>query len=105
MGLSENEQRILDQLETQLRQQDPGLARRASRFARQPATAKPIVRAGLLFLLGFSLLLLLTFSPVFGILGAAVMLVGLVLGGQALGVYAKEQAEQARQKASRSDEA
>ncbi|MFT5222621.1 MAG: hypothetical protein ACI867_000926 [Glaciecola sp.] len=105
MSLSDKEQRILQELETQLRAEDPALARRATKFAKGQTSPAALVRAGLLFTAGFVLLLLLTFHPLFGIVGAAVMLVALVQGARAFTSFAREQVAQARQKASRSDDA
>ncbi len=104
MGLSENEQRILEELETQLRSEDPALARRASKFANGSLGTRSMLQPIILFVVGFGLLLLLTFSALFAIAGAALMLVGLVQGAQTLSALAREQVNQAKQKASQNDE-
>lgn len=105
MGLSENEQRILQELEHQLRAEDPGLERRVSRYQRGTSTTHALLRAGILFLVGLGLLLLLTFSPVPAIIGTGVMLFAIVDGAKGLSAMAKEQAQQHTQKASQSDDA
>ncbi len=91
MGLSDREQRILEELESQLAADDPSLARRATNFANAAGGSRSLLRSIGLFVVGVVLLLLLTFNPLFGIAGAALMLVGLVQGARAAGVYAREQ--------------
>ncbi len=91
MGLSEHEQRILDELETQLLTDDPRLARRVANLAKSRGGSRELIRSGVLFALGFVLLLLLTFHPAFGVVGAGLMLVALVRGGRAASTYAQEQ--------------
>lgn len=102
MGLSEHEQRILDELESQLRTQDPGLARRASKLER--ATGSPqLVRAGVLFAVGFALLLTLAWNPIPAVVGVVLMFIALVRGGRSLAALAREQAARARQQQASSD--
>ncbi len=91
MGLSEREQRILDELESQLLTDDPRLARRVANLARTSHGSRELFRAGVLFAVGFVLLLLLTFHPAFGVAGAALMLVALVRGGRAASAYTRDQ--------------
>ncbi len=92
MGLSEHEQRILEQLETQLLEDDPRLARRVASLTRAEGGQRELLRAGALFAVGFVLLLLLTFHAAFGVVGAGLMLAGLIRGARAASAYAKEQA-------------
>lgn len=90
MGLSEREQRILDQLENQLQEDDPRLARRVQSLTRPRGGPRELLWAGALFAVGVVLLLLLTFHPAFGVLGAAVMLFALVRAGRAASTMAQE---------------
>jgi len=82
MALSDREQRILDELEQQLAQDDPNLHRRLSPPTQIRAR---LVRASLAFVLGLALLLTLSFDVRFGVAGAVVMLGALVVGGRAVG--------------------
>lgn len=104
MSLSENEQKILQELESQLRAEDPGLDRRVSRHWRGPGSSHLLVRPALLFVTGLVLLLMLTFSPVPAVIGTALMLVAIVQGAKTLSEMARAQTEQARSKAAHRDE-
>jgi hypothetical protein len=83
MPLSDHEQKILEEIERRLIEDDPGLARRAS-HATMPAQATRRIRvAALAFVLGF-LMMLLIFVPGIGttlvIAGFVIMLLsGLVV--------------------------
>lgn len=99
MALSEHEQRILEELESQLHQEDPRLARRVADLD-EPRRPRDLALAAVVFAVGFVLLLLLTFHPAFGVVGAAVMLVGLVRAARVASTLAKEQAT-ARERSAR----
>lgn len=100
MGLSEHEQRILEELESQLHQDDPRLARRVADLAEVRRGPRELVHAAIVFAVGFVLLLLLTFHPAFGVVGAGVMLVGLVRGARVASSFAREQANARERSAS-----
>ena len=83
MPLSDHEQKILEEIERRLIEEDPGLARRASHASLPAHLSRRIRVAALAFVLGF-LMMLLIFVPGLGtslvIAGFVIMLVsGLVV--------------------------
>jgi hypothetical protein len=83
MPLSDHEQKILEEIERRLIEEDPGLARRASHATLPAHLSRRIRVAALAFVLGF-LMMLLIFVPGLGttlvIAGFVIMLVsGLVV--------------------------
>jgi uncharacterized membrane protein YedE/YeeE len=80
-SLSEHEQRILEQIERGLAEEDPDFVRHVE-DGRPPKKATRNLRLGVLgLIIGFGLLLGYTSSVVLGILGFLVMLGGAVLAG------------------------
>lgn len=80
MPLSEDEQRILQEIEAQLYQSDPELAQQVSKTTLYRHAARAIKWSALGFVLGFALLILTVASNTFIALGGfAVMLVCLII--------------------------
>jgi len=81
MPLSEHEQRILDEIERRLVEEDPRLVKSARRTSLTSHLVRRIRWGLVLFALGFALLLLFTFNMWVAVIGFALML------GSALLVY------------------
>jgi len=81
MPLSEHEQRILDEIERRLVEEDPRLVKSARRTSLTSHLVRRIRWGLVLFALGFALLLLFTFNVWVAVIGFALML------GSALAVY------------------
>ena len=79
MPLSEHEQRLLDQIERALYAEDPKFASTVRSTDLRTHMRRRIIRAGVLFAIGFVMLLAGIQEPVVGIIGFVVMLLGLVL--------------------------
>jgi hypothetical protein len=89
MPLSEPEERSFAEIERQLAAEDPRFARRSRRTLRARAAWR--LRAAVaLGLLGVVLVALLTFDPVLGALGLALLLLAVVLGFGATGERTQE---------------
>jgi predicted tellurium resistance membrane protein TerC len=78
--LSEHEQRLLDQIERALYAEDPKFATTVRSTDLRTHARRRVRRAGVLFGIGFVLLLAGVTNPVVGIAGFVVMLVALVIG-------------------------
>lgn len=83
MSLSEHEQKILDEIERHLAEEDPRFIQRAHRVGQRRSGNHGLVFAAIGFAIGFVLLLGLTFSIFFGLAGLAVMFVSVVMGATA----------------------
>lgn len=84
MPLSENEERILAEIERRLSEDDPRFVERARRTTVTDRRSRHARLGALGFVLGFLLLLGLTFHIAFGFVGFALMLLSLVVGVRAL---------------------
>lgn len=84
MSLSEHEQRILDQIEQQLSQDDPGWAERVVKRSGPDSRGRRLRASIAGFLVGFACLLGITFSVVWGVIGFTLMFVSTVVGIQAM---------------------
>jgi predicted tellurium resistance membrane protein TerC len=78
--LSEHEQRLLDQIERALYAEDPKFATTVRSTDLRTHARRRVRRAGVLFGIGFVLLLAGVTNPVIGIAGFVVMLAALVIG-------------------------
>lgn len=83
MGLSEREQKILDEIERHLHAEDPRFVQRAHRVGQRGSGNRQLVLAGVAFVVGLVLLLGLTFSIFFGLAGLAVMFAAVVVAANA----------------------
>jgi hypothetical protein len=80
--LSEHEQRLLDQIERALYQEDPKFASTVRQTDLRSHMKRRLLRAALVMVVGFGLLLAgaVTQEPVIGIAGFGVMVLALLLG-------------------------
>ena len=84
MPLSEHEQRLLDQIERALYQEDPKFASTVRQTDLRTHMKRRLIKAGVVFVLGFGLLLAgLSTHWAVGVAGFAVMVLALVLAMQA----------------------
>ena len=84
MPLSEHEQRLLDQIERALYQEDPKFASTVRQTDLRTHMKRRLVKAGVVFVVGFGLLLAgLTTHWAVGVAGFAVMVLALLLAMQA----------------------
>jgi hypothetical protein len=74
MPLSEHEQRILEDIERRLQQEDPRFAQQVARTSLYAHVARRVRWAGLAFLVGFVMLVLFALSVWVAIAGFGVML-------------------------------
>jgi hypothetical protein len=74
MPLSEHEQRILEDIERRLQEEDPRFAQQVARSSLHSHVARRLRWGGLLFLAGFVLLMLFAVSVWLAIVGFGVML-------------------------------
>lgn len=84
MPLSENEQRILDEIERRLSEEDPRFVARARKVGGRGSERAALAWSAAGFVLGLVLLLGITFHAAFGYLGAGVMFLAAVTGVRAL---------------------
>jgi len=77
--LSDHEQRLLDQIERALYAEDPKFASTVRRADLRTLSRRRMWRAGVVFVLGFGLMLFGVAEPVIGIAGFVVMLLALAL--------------------------
>ncbi|MDX1512098.1 MAG: DUF3040 domain-containing protein [Nitriliruptorales bacterium] len=84
MGLSEHEQKILDEIERHLAEDDPRFMQRAQRVSSARFGSRRLVGAAVGLVVGLVLLLGLTFHIAFGLAGFAVMFASVVVGATAL---------------------
>jgi hypothetical protein len=77
--LSDHEQRLLDQIERALYAEDPKFASSVRRADLRTLKRRRMWRAGVVFVLGFGLMLFGVAEPVVGIAGFVVMLLALAL--------------------------
>lgn len=86
MGLSDDEQQILSDIEAHLRAEDPKLVRTVATATVSTHTRRRIRTATALFAVGFALLLaVVPLSNIWvGLAGFGVMLLSVVIGGEAL---------------------
>jgi hypothetical protein len=83
VSLSEHEQKILDEIERHLAEEDPRFVQRAHRVGQRRSSSRQLVLAGVGFAFGLVLLLGLTFSIFLGLAGVAVMFAAVVTGANA----------------------
>lgn len=100
MGLSEHEQKILDEIERHLAEDDPRFVQRAERVSVRRLGPARLVWPVVGFVLGLVLLLGLTFHIAFGLAGFAVMFASIVVGATA---WRQRLAEVAAARAKNSD--
>jgi hypothetical protein len=83
--LSEHEQRLLDQIERALYQEDPKFASAVRQTDLRTHMKRRLVKAAAVFVVGFGLLLagVVVQQPIVGVVGFAVMVLALVLAMQA----------------------
>lgn len=79
MPLSDHEQRLLDQIERALYAEDPKFASSVRHADLRSVMRRRMWRAGVVFVLGFVLMLFGVTEPVIGIAGFLVMLLALAL--------------------------
>jgi DUF3040 family protein len=91
MPLSEHEQRILEEIEKRLQEEDPRLANAVSRTSLHGHAARRIRWAALSFVGGFVMLMLFALSVLVAIVGFMVMLVSTLLIYQQLRLMGQEQ--------------
>ena len=84
MALSEHEQRILDEIERRLAEEDPRFVERARRASDDDHQLRRIRWAVVGFVTGLLMLLGLTFHFAFGVAGFSLMLLSVVTGVAAL---------------------
>jgi hypothetical protein len=77
--LSDHEQRLLDQIERALYAEDPKFASSVRRADLRSLMRRRMWRAGIVFVLGFGLMLFGVAEPLVGIAGFVVMLLALAL--------------------------
>jgi hypothetical protein len=84
MPLSEHEERILAEIERKLAEEDPRFVQRARKTSVSDLRGRRLRWSIAGFVVGFVLLLGLTFDLVLGLVGFGVMLVSLVVGARAV---------------------
>lgn len=84
MPLSENEQRQLEAIERALMADDPKFANTVRSSDLRSHTRRRVVRAALVFAVGFVLMLFTFSNPAIGIFGFVLMFIGLLLGVSSL---------------------
>ncbi len=84
MPLSENEERILAQIEAGLRDEDPRFVERASKLGSDASRSRRLRLAIVGFVLGVGCLLAITFSFAFGVIGFSLMLISVLVGARSL---------------------
>lgn len=84
MPLSEHEERILAEIERNLKAEDPKFVQRARRVVGVSTPVRRLRWAVAGFLIGLVSLLALTFHIAFGFVGFALMLISVVVGVEAL---------------------
>lgn len=77
-SLSDHEQRILEEIERNLSQEDPDFVRNVSEARSTKASSRILKLSILGFIVGFALLLAYTSNVVFGVLGFLIMLASVV---------------------------
>lgn len=83
MGLSEREQKILEEIERHLAEDDPRFVQRAQRVGVSRLASSRLIWSVIGFVVGLVLLLGLTFHIAFGLAGVAVMFASIVVGATA----------------------
>lgn len=91
MPLSDHEQRILDEIEKRLQEEDPRLADAVGQTSLQTHVARRVRLAVLGFVVGFVMLMLFALSVWVAIAGFAVMLASALLIYQQLRMMGQEQ--------------
>jgi hypothetical protein len=91
MPLSDHEQRILDEIEKRLAQDDPNFVEQVGRTDLYTHLARRIRLAAIGFLLGFVMLLLFVVSVWIGAIGFVVMLLSAALMYRSLGQLGRDQ--------------
>ncbi len=84
MPLSEHEEQILAEIERKLAEDDPRFVQRARKVSARDDSSRRLRWAIGGFVLGFLLLLGLTFSVTLGLVGFVLMFVSLVVGARAV---------------------
>jgi ABC-type bacteriocin/lantibiotic exporter with double-glycine peptidase domain len=97
MPLSDHEQRILDEIERRLAEEDPRLADQVSRTSLYTHLSRRIKLATVAFLLGFIMLMLFSIATVLALAGFVVMLLSALLVYRYLKRMGKEQLRAAQQ--------
>lgn len=91
MPLSEHEERILAEIERKLAEEDPRFVQRARKTSPSDVRTRRLRWSVVGFVVGFLLLLGLTFDLVLGLVGFGVMLVSLVIGARAVAELGEEE--------------
>jgi hypothetical protein len=91
MPLSDHEQRILEEIERRLQEEDPRLADAVGRTSLYGHLVRRIRWSALAFLIGFVMLMLFALSVWVAIAGFAVMLVSALVAYQQLRLMGQEQ--------------
>ena len=91
MPLSDHEQRILEEIERRLAEEDPKLVEQVGRTDLYTHLARRIRLAALAFVVGFLLILLFVVSPWIAALGFVVMVLSALLIYRYLGQLGRDQ--------------